>query len=56
MRQIIGAGTPKEAVAAGYGAIFVSLTFQGALLVAILAPQNGLVGCVAISAVFPNRN
>jgi hypothetical protein len=26
MRQVIGAGTPREAVAGGYGAIFVPLT------------------------------
>ena len=56
MRQIIGAGTPKEAVAAGYGAIFVFLTLQGALLVAILAPRSGLVAIVAISPVFPDGN
>ena len=40
MRQIIGAGTPREAVAAGYGAIFVLLVPQGAFLVAILALES----------------
>ena len=32
MRQLIGAGTPREAVAAGYGGIFVLLTPTGAML------------------------
>ena len=55
MRQIIGAGTPKEAMAAGYGAILVLLTLQRTLLVTILAPKSGLVGIVAISSpVFPD--
>ena len=30
MRQLIGAGTPREAVAGGYGGIFVLLTPTGA--------------------------
>ena len=34
MRQLIGAGTPREAVAGGYGGIFVLLTPTGATLVA----------------------
>ena len=34
MRQLIGAGTPREAVAGGYGGIFVLLTPTGAMLVA----------------------
>jgi len=55
MRQIIGAGTPKEAMAAGYGAILVLLKLQRTLLVTILAPKSGLVGIVAISSpVFPD--
>ena len=33
-RQLIGAGTPREAVAGGYGGIFVLLTPTGAMLVA----------------------
>ena len=35
MRQLIGAGTPREAVAGGYGGIFVLLTPTGAMLVAL---------------------
>ena len=34
MRQIIGAGTPREALAGGYGAIFVLIAPPGAVLVA----------------------
>ena len=34
MRQLIGAGTPKEAVAGGYGCIFVLIAPAGAVLVA----------------------
>ena len=34
MRQLIGAGTPREAVAGGYGGIFVLHTPTGAMLVA----------------------
>ena len=34
MRQLIGAGTPKEAVAGGYGAWFVLVTPAGAVLAA----------------------
>ena len=33
-RQLIGAGTPREAVACGYGCIFVLKTPTGAVLVA----------------------
>ena len=54
MRKIIGAGTPKEAVTAGYGAILVFLTLQGALLLTILAPKNALGGSLDISAEFPD--
>ena len=32
MRQLIGAGTPKEAVAGGIGALFVLVTPAGAVL------------------------
>ena len=56
MRQIIGAGTPKEAVAAGYCAIFVFLAAQGAYLVAMLAPKGRLGGILAISTIFPSGN
>ena len=41
MRQLIGAGTPREAVAGGYGGIFVLLTPTGAMLVARGVPQSG---------------
>ena len=45
MRQLIGAGTPREAVreavAGGYGRIFVLLTPTGAMLVARGGPQSG---------------
>jgi transposase len=40
MRQIIGAGTPREAVAAGYSAIFVFLAPHGVFLVAVLTLQS----------------
>ena len=41
MRQLIGAGTPREAVAGGYGGIFVLLTPTGAMLVARRVSQSG---------------
>ena len=41
MRQLIGAGTPREAVAGGYGGIFVLLTPTGAMLVARGGSQSG---------------
>ena len=41
MRQLIGAGTPREAVAGGYGGIFVLLTPTGAMLVARGVSQSG---------------
>ena len=41
MRQLIGAGTPREAVAGGYGGIFVLLTPIGAMLVALGVSQSG---------------
>ena len=48
MRQLIGTGTPREAVAGGYGGIFVLLTPTGAMLVARGAGKshliNGLLG------------
>jgi hypothetical protein len=40
MRQLIGAGTPKEAVARGYMAIFLILTPDGAFLVTLLVLQS----------------
>ena len=41
MRQLIGAGTPREAVAGGYGCIFVLLTPTGAMLVALGLSASG---------------
>ena len=44
MRQLIGAGTPKEAVAGGYGCIFVLITPAGAVLVVqivLIVSQDG---------------
>ena len=41
MRQLIGAGTPREAVAGEYGGIFVLLTPTGAMLVARGGSQSG---------------
>ncbi len=52
MRQIIGAGTPREAVAGGYDGLFVFLAPEAPILFAILAPENTQVGFVAIFAVF----
>jgi len=47
MRQLIGAGTPKEAVARGYVAIFLILTPEGAFLVTLLVLQNAQLGFAA---------
>ena len=47
MRQLIGAGTPWEAVAGGYGGIFVLLTPTGAMLVARGGWQSGQTACAA---------
>ena len=41
MRQLIGAGTPREAVAGGYGAIFGLLTPTGAMLLALGFSDSG---------------
>jgi len=51
MRQIIGAGTPREAVAGGYGTIFVFIAPHGGFLVALLVLESGQLGAVA--AVLP---
>ncbi len=48
MRQLIGAGTPREAVTGGYGSLFVFIAPQGAFLVAILALESDQVGAIAI--------
>ena len=47
MRQLIGAGTPREAVARGYIAIFVIPTRDGAFLAALLVLQSTQLGCAA---------
>ncbi len=41
MRQLIGAGTPREAVAGGYGAIFLLITPIGALVIVLPAAERG---------------
>jgi hypothetical protein len=51
MRQLIGAGTPKEAVAGGYGALFVLVTPAGAILVAqivLIISEDGDTAFAAI--------
>ena len=47
MRQLIGAGTPKEALARGYVAIFLILTPDGAFLVTLLVVQSAQLGFAA---------
>jgi len=47
MRQLIGAGTPREAVARGYMAIFLILTPDGAFLVTLLVLQSAQLGFAA---------
>ena len=47
MRQLIGAGTPKEAVARGYVAIFLILTPDGAFLVTLLVSQSAQLSFAA---------
>ncbi len=47
MRQLIGAGTPKEAVARGYMAVFLIPTPDGALLVALLVMQSAQLAFAA---------
>ncbi len=47
MRQLIGAGTPREAVARGYMAIFVIPAPDGAFLVTLLVLQSAQLGCAA---------
>ncbi len=51
MRQLIGAGTPKEAVARRYGTWFVLVTPAGAVLVAqivLIVSEEGETAFVAI--------
>lgn len=40
MRQVIGAGTPREAAAGQYGAIFILNTPVGALVIALPASER----------------
>ena len=47
MRQLIGAGTPREAVDRGYGAILVHLTPSGGFLAVFIVSQNGQTGLLA---------
>lgn len=51
MRQLIGAGTPREAVAGGYGCIFVLIAPAGAVLVAqivLIVSQDGETAFAAL--------
>jgi transposase len=51
MRQLIGAGTPKEAVAGGYGCIFVLIMPAGSVLVAqiiLIVSQDGETAFAAL--------
>ncbi len=51
MRQLIGAGNPKEAVAGGCGLLFVIVTPAGAVLVALIVlivSEDGETAFVAI--------
>ena len=49
-RQRIGAGTPREAVAGGYGCIFVLMTPTGAVLVAqiLIVSEDGETAFAAL--------
>ncbi len=53
MRQLIGAGTPREAVAGGYGGIFVLLTPTGAMLVALAVSESGQTVFAAAFLIWP---
>ena len=51
MRQLIGAGTPKEAVAGRIGALFVLVTPAGAVLVVqivLIVSEDGETAFAAI--------
>ncbi len=52
MRQLIGAGSPKEAVARGYMAIFLIPTPDGAFLATLLVLPSARLG---FAATFPPR-
>jgi hypothetical protein len=47
MRQLVGAGTPREAVDRGYGAVLVHSTPSGAFLAVFFVSQSGQAGLVA---------
>jgi len=50
-RQLIGAGTPREAVVGGYGCIFVLITPTGAVLVAqivLMVSEDGETAFAAL--------
>ena len=55
MRQLIGAGTPREAVAGGYCGIFVLLTPTGAMLVARGVLQSGQTAFAAAFLIWGGR-
>ncbi len=51
MRQLIGAGTPREAVAGGYGGFFVLIAPAGAVRVAqivLVVPEDGETAFAAL--------
>lgn len=51
MRQIIGAGTPREAVAGGYGVLFVRFAPQSDFLLVSLALEKDQAGFNAVFAI-----
>ena len=53
VRQRIGAGTPREAVARGYGGIFVPLTPTGAKAVALAVSESGQTAFAAAFLIRP---
>ncbi len=51
MRQLIGAGTPRQAVAGGYGCIIVLVAPAGAVLVVqivLIVSQDGEIAFAAL--------
>ena len=52
MRQLIGAGTPREAVAGGYGCIFVIIAPAGIILVAQILRIVSQEGKTAFAAIW----
>ena len=52
MRQLIGAGTPKEAVAGGIGALFVLVTPAGAVLVVQIVLSLPFIPSIAETSEF----